>query len=232
MRSTATLPCALAVVLCLASCARGPELRPAAAAERVGGHDTIATAEGSGVRVVIDTDAWRRAPPDLGPILPIRISFVNGSGHALRLRYDEFALVRRDGKRLTALPPLSVHDTEGESTVVTTYDPTFAWRGAFYVASPYEPYYKREASAWQGPFNVDPYYYRTHYAEWPAHLPSTDMVQEGLPEGVLGQGATLTGFLYFRDETEQDQYVIFRTQLVDARTATTFGDVDIPLMHR
>jgi hypothetical protein len=66
----------------------------------------------------------------------------------------------------------------------------------FYVA----PYLRRHYpffTPFNGPFLHDPFYYDSfHPAMKRVSLPTGDMVQKALPEGVLEPGGRITGFLY------------------------------------
>ena len=67
----------------------------------------------------------------------------------------------------------------------------------------------------------DPYYYdayETYYAD--IDLPTPEMLQHALPEGVVDPGGSVTGFIYFEDVSDDVPRVEFRGQLVDASTGT------------
>ena len=61
-------------------------------------------------------------------------------------------------------------------------------------------------------------------------LPTGDMVQKALPEGVLEAGGRVTGFLYFEDiDVGKDDTATFVTDLVNASNGETVGAIRIPL---
>ena len=57
------------------------------------------------------------------------------------------------------------------------------------------------------------------------------MLNLALPEAVLGNGAKVTGFLYFEKIGEADRYT-FEMDLVDAKTGERFGTVNIPFIKK
>jgi hypothetical protein len=73
--------------------------------------------------------------------------------------------------------------------------------------------------------------YGYYWAGWSAYrnieLPTRDMVQLALPEGVLRPGETIEGFLYFEDLDDDIADVMFTLPLIDASSRSAFGNVDI-----
>src|SRR5690606_18914943 len=66
-------------------------------------------------------------------------------------------------------------------------------------------------------------YYDRYYPQFlRIPLPTGDMIQKALPEGVLMPGGTLTGFLYFENVDGDVPSVDFTAELVEA----TNGDGD------
>ena len=77
-------------------------------------------------------------------------------------------------------------------------------------------------------------YYGYYWGGWSAYrtveLPTKDMRQLALPEGVLKPGEKITGFLFFDDLDDDISDVEFDVQLVDAATRRRFGVVEIPFV--
>jgi hypothetical protein len=107
-------------------------------------------------------------------------------------------------------------------------EPRFRHKG-FYVAPNVEPLYPGIA-AWPYFYPWDGTYYDRLYAEWPRTLPTMDMVNEALPAGVLDQGGSISGFLYFQKVVNREPRVEFEMKLVDANGNVPMGEARIPLV--
>jgi hypothetical protein len=57
-------------------------------------------------------------------------------------------------------------------------------------------------------------------------LPTGDMVQTVLPEGVPQSGGRVTGFLYFENADFSDDRAIFVFDLTDAKTLRRLGRIE------
>jgi hypothetical protein len=230
---------ALLATLGLFGCAHGPELRPAPGAQRVQGEDFAASTVMQGVRVVVDGDAWGGTPAQLRTVTPIKVRLENNSGRPLLVRFEDFSLVTPEGRELAALPPLKI---EGTAMVQTPPDAEFAGGSGF--AGTLEPGFgaSRKPSApgydtvfphlgpWDGPLAWSGVYDDTWYSAWPVELPTQDMVQKAIPEGVVSPGGQVDGFLYFQEAPEEAQQVAFQARLVDAQSGQRFGSVRIPFL--
>jgi hypothetical protein len=105
-------------------------------------------------------------------------------------------------------------------------EPAFDAEG-YDVSPTYGPIW-RGLEAWAGPFDADPLYYDTYLAQWPVNLPTEDMLEHALPEGVLKEDGEVAGFLFFQDVPAGMEAVRFQFDLVDAKTGQQFGSVSIP----
>jgi hypothetical protein len=188
--ATGALVAALAVAL--VGCAT--QLRPAPEAVMLPGPGQAAVAEAAGVRIVASADAWRGDPEGLERVVtPMLVRVENDGAVAVQVRYEDFALVAADGRRFVAIPPFNVRG------VVSTLD-----RGGYPVYGfGVSPFYPHLAVA-PGIYPFDPFYPFYYDPYWPywhrwVTLPTGDMVQKALPEGVLQPGGRATGFLYFED---------------------------------
>jgi hypothetical protein len=62
-------------------------------------------------------------------------------------------------------------------------------------------------------------------------LPTPEMRQRVIPEGVVNSGGNLDGWLFFEKvEDENLDRVMFRADLVDAETGKKFAEVRIPFL--
>lgn len=219
----AAVLCATMISVSLGGCATTPELVPAPDAQPAPpGPGKGAIAEVSGVRVIARSDAWAGFPPDLDKVTPILVTIENDGKVPLRIRYNEFSLVAPStGKRYAAIPPFNIRGIEVEPITSLGYS-------GFWVAPYYAPYYPR-LRPYYGVFPFDSYYYDQYYPAWvDIQLPTGDMIQKALPEGVLDPGGRITGYLYFQNVDRDARMVEFTQELVDADNGERFGEVRIP----
>ena len=232
----------LPIALCLAAlgaasvtgCAPRADLEPAPAANEVAGQEEAARTVVDGVEVVAQTASWPGDAPVKNEITPVQVTMENGSGNPVRLRYSEFALVGPDGERYSALPPFEVGGSVEEPVVVEDAygpiaDPAFAYDG--FTVAPYYGSVYTGLDPYAGTFAYDPYYYDTYgtsFADIEIDLPTDEMLQRALPEGVLESGGRVEGFVYFEKVTDDVPRVVFRADLVNAETGNVFGEVRVP----
>lgn len=207
----------------LMGCSTTPDLVPAPGAQPAPpGPGKGAVAEVRGVRVVARSDAWSGFPPNLDRVTPILVTIENDGTVPIRIRYNEFALVAPStGESFAAIPPFNIRGTEVEPVTALGYS-------GFWVAPYYAPYYPR-LRPYHGAFPFDQYYYDRYYPTWvDIELPTGDMVQKALPEGVLDPGGRVTGYLYFENVERGTGMVEFTKDVVNAATGATLGTIKIP----
>jgi hypothetical protein len=211
-------------ILAVGGCATG--LEPASGARRVPGVAGAAMAEQSRVRVVARSDAWRGVPSDLATqLIPLLVTVENGSPTAVQLRYEDFSLVAANGRRFGALPPFDIRGAAMERVTVAVASPS-----GFGIAPYLAAYYPR----WRvfGGVFSDPFFYYDHY--YPVlqrmALPTGDMIEKVLPEGVLESQARVAGFLYFEEVPQDVGWVEFTARLVAARTGRPVATLAIPFV--
>jgi len=230
--------------LALAACATGPKLSVAPNAPEKIDHGAIANEQG--VQIRVDANAWDGFPRDLHTVAPLRVTIINNSSHPLRVRYEDFKLVPESGgQSIAALPPLRLQGREfarGPSFVAPGPGPGYGGSGlspispmfdyySFQVAPGYGIYYPG-IDVWGGPFAFDPFFYDTYSTYWPVNLPSKDMLDRALPEGVIQPGGHVTGFIYFQNLPKGTNPMDLEANLVDAKTQQAFGRLDIPFIAK
>jgi len=100
----------------------------------------------------------------------------------------------------------------------------------FWLARPYGPFYPGW-SLWPGAFAWDSTYYDAYGDRWEPSLPSRDMLQKAMPEGVLEDGGSAIGYLYFqRVQGEPGTTVKLQISLVDANTEKDLGKLVVPMV--
>jgi|SRR5581483_6987179 len=98
----------------------------------------------------------------------------------------------------------------------------------FYVAPRFGPLYPG-IEAWPYFYPYDQGYYDRFYDMWPETLPTQDMVNQAMPEGVIESQGRISGFVFFQKVAPREQHVRFEMKLVDAHGQREFGDLAIPL---
>ena len=181
-----------------AACTSTTRLDPAPGAQPApAGIGEGAIASNAGVQIEARADAWRGNPSTLEQeITPLLVEVTNHSNHPLLVRYSAFQLLSTNGKVHRAMPPFDIDEDITEEYTISTFPYT-----GFTIAPYLRRYYPRLALA--DPFLLDRGFYDTMVPVFRrVRLPTGDMVQKALPEGVLAPGAKVAGFLYFEDVKE------------------------------
>lgn len=219
----------IGVALFSTACTVDRELRPALAAQEISGQPNAAAASDAGVHLTADMQAWEGNPPTLDQVvMPIQIAIENASTHPLRVRYSEFRL-RGPALDYRPLPPRKL--VYGEVTV--TEDPILVPRivsERFRVAPHLYPNFPG-FDRWNLPWEDDPGFYATQYAKWKVSLPTVDMIDRAIPEGVLEPGGRIVGFMYFEPLRPGLDRVRLDFDLVDAKSQLNYGRIEIPLRY-
>lgn len=228
-----TASVALSAVLLLSACVGSPTVSPARTAGKVEGMPGAATATVSGITAVVRTRAWDAYPPNLADVVtPLHVRIENAGEHPLRIRYAD---IRFSAPALdySPLPPYKLVDY---TVTVTSPDPVMVPRDPdpdfrFRVA-PYRYPDFPERVPWTGPWKMDAGYYDAQYPKWQEPLPTLEMVQLALVEGVLEPGGHVDGFLYFEKIPRHVRDLTFQIDLVDAQTELGLGFLRIPFVNR
>jgi hypothetical protein len=218
---------ALLVPLVLVGCRT--DLVPAPSAVTSPVLDDAAVDAVNGVRLVAQQDEWPGPFPIDEEITPIHVIVYNDAGAPMRIRYDAFALVASDGRRFSAIPPFDVGGGVYEG--VTVPNPYFAYEH-FALAPHYSAVYDG-VPLYDAAFPYDPYYYDAYYGAYDIRLaevklPTREMLQRALPEGVLSRNGRLDGYLYFQRIPDDVRRVTFRADIVRADTGVAHGEIRIP----
>jgi len=210
------------------------QLATAPEAQLVRGNPGPAAAESAGVRLTVESDAWSGEPPTLKQkISPLRVTIENRSSQPLRIRYNEFKLETPSGDQFAAIPPLEIEGSaiEGSAQMHADrpiYVPRFTY-SRFSLAPWYFKYYFPyfiEFWPWHTAF--DRAYYDRYYPSWEGELPTRDMRERAIPEGVIEPDGRVSGFLYFRRMPEDIKRVTLRADLMNGVDGNRFGEVHVP----
>ena len=213
----------VATVSLVGGCSHG-QLVPAASAHLIPGAPTAAFDEQEGVRVSVNGDAWRGAPADLAKRLtPVKVRLINHSGKPLQILYERFTMWGANGRRYRPLPVVPLDHDGARATPLT---PIFA-NANFFVGPRYRDVYP-SLESWSEPLQRDEAFYQHQYQLWGEGLPTTQMQRSALPEGVLGEGGEMSGYLYFENATRDEDHLKFRAELDEARGVDVVATIEVP----
>jgi hypothetical protein len=224
---TAVLAGALSVLSCSRTIAK---LAPAPGATVVPGPGNGATTAAAGVRLTARTEAWQWEPADLKTkVTPILLDLQNDGATPVAVRFNHIFLTDADGHRFSAMPP---YDVNGTVTEAQRIDNPFYGFDRFTVA-PYLTRWYPRLRRYEGAFAYDAAYYSPYLTQYQrVKLPTIDMVQRALPEGVLGPGGHVTGFVYFEPLHRDARTVTVNVEMLDANSNAVVGTARIPFVAR
>lgn len=181
---------AFAVLALLAAGCAGPNqsLEPAPKAEHPPGQPNAVTEEANNVRVTARADTWPGETAVTSMLTPVEVTIENDGNRPVALRHDNFLLSSSLGVIYPALTPIvslqrDVDTLRNRSFEQSKFrvDPRYA--AAYGISPAAEPFYDEPDEP-----SID------DYGEG---LPTPEMLQQGIPEGVLLPGGRVRGFLYF-----------------------------------
>ena len=211
----------------LAACETSAQLEPAA----VPAATKEAAESAEGVRVLTQTVAWPGETPIQRGVTPLQVRIENNSNIPIDVRYRDLTLLGPEGKRYNAVPPYriegSISDPEAVSAFGPIARPAFTY-SRFEIAPFYDTTYPT-VSVYADLFVYDPHYYDTAYRYWEkTELPTLEMLERAMPEGVVQPGGNVEGWVYFQKIPAESKRVVLRTDIVNSRTGEEFAEVRIP----
>ncbi len=235
-------------------CATTPVLKPAPGDTLAAGTQNTVQADVAGVVVLIDGNAWKGDPPNLGDLFtPVMVTIQNNSGKSVRVSYADFNLSSSSGFTSAAIPPIKAKgqisraDPSSSKLPVqlALYEPDRLGNDALsgrvrlaafehgfdhdrFMVAPHFANFYPGWEAWPYSYPYDPFYYDSLYASWPEKLPTQDMLSKGLPEGVVQNNGKVSGFVYFKGVGNQESTVTFGMNLADATNGQSIGQVSVP----
>jgi hypothetical protein len=212
----------VAGALLAAGCAS--RLTPAPVTNEVTGRGEGAMVVSKGVHVTARAQAWQGTPQALHEqVTPMLVTISNQSGVPIRVAYNQFRLVSDSGRRYSAIPPFQI-DGQVKTTIGLPHYPAAGFGYAPYL----EPYY---ASVPIYPFEPNiGYWHRYGTIMRTVNLPTEDMLQKALPEGVLQPGGRVRGFLYFEGVGSDVERVQLRADFRNPRTGNNVTRISIPFV--
>lgn len=212
-----------ATVGLIGGCSHG-QLVPAASAHVIPGAPTAAFDEQEGIRVSVNGDAWRGPPDDLAKRLtPLKVRLVNHSGKPIQILYERFTLRGANGRTYRPLPVVPLDHDGARSTHLL---PIFA-NANFFVGPRYRDVYP-SLESWSVALQRDETFYQHQYQLWGDGLPTTQMQRCALPEGVLGDGGEMSGYLYFENATRDEDRLKFKAELEEGHGGDVVATIELP----
>jgi hypothetical protein len=216
----------VALVGSAGACAIQPELLPASGHKSTMGRSSLAVESRSGVTVTADGSVWHSSPKNLATELtPVWVTVHNETGRSLRVQYDEFRLKGASGAIYIALAPYVLRTPRSRPVFEVQDGGDF---DKFQVA-PYLASFYPWLPVWNGPLPYGPSIYSV---AWRAGLPTDSMLERALPEGVLENGGSVSGFLYFQKVDSRESRATFHAGLQEPTAALQptrqVAAIDIP----
>lgn len=158
------------------------------------------------VRVLTQPDAW---PGDIRvakAVTPILVRIENDGEVPIDVRYGALTLLAPDGDRYEAVPPWYVDKVSGQAGVKLNDKPVLdpAFHATGFEIAPYFAAAYPGADVHEGIFAFDPFFYDAYNYWQGTSLPTREMREQALPEGVLQPGGRLEGWVYFRKVPAKD----------------------------
>jgi len=218
-----------ALLVSMGACALEPKLMPASGYTSSIGRRSLAGESRSGLTVTADASVWDSPPQRLTTeVTPVWVTLRNETGRPLRVQYDEFTLRGASGATYIALAPYVSRAPRSNQGFEVQDGGDF---DNFYVA-PYVAATYPWLPVWNGPLPHGPSIYSV---AWRAGLPSASMLERALPEGVMEDSGTASGYLYFQKVRAQEGKVTLLAGLQEpagARQQThQVASIEIPFVR-
>ena len=217
------------VGLLLSACAPRPVLGPAPQAEAA--PDSAGAVRDEAARVVVTArlDGWRAMPANLAEVAaPVLVEIDNRSERPVRLQLSAFQLIRSDAASFRARSAASIRGSLRDAR--PTASPALPGGSPIgYSITAEAGGFVSGRSADRGGLDYDVMHFGRRFA--PAReieLPSRDMQQLALGEGVIAAAEKKSGFLYFEPFGPDTRYAVLQMELIDAQTGRSMGTVRLP----
>jgi hypothetical protein len=177
------------------------------------------------VTVTSDGSVWHSSPANLpAEVTPVWVTVHNTTGQPVRVQYDEFTLRGPSGDRHAALAPYAAGAPPSRPAFEVSDGGYF---DRFDVAPYLAPSYTW-LPIWDGPLPHGPS--DQSVAALPG-LPTAAMLDHALPEGVLENDGTASGFLYFQKIARDGDVrflAVFEAPALAGQPAHELASVEIP----
>ncbi len=183
-------------------------------------------------RVKIEASTrWEGQGDISGYVTPVKVHIENDSNAFLRIAYEQFALIGADGHYFAALPWFPMQGAACDPQPVSGSAPVShpaAKLDGLSVPTALSAVYPSLPS-FNGTYCYAPRYQAHYHDYWESiPVPTGDMVQRLVPEGILAPGGQLTGYLYF-EHVPSTKDVRLRAELENAFTAERLATRSVSL---
>lgn len=212
--------------VCVAACATAPDrgLAPSPGVATAPGNQSAAVMRQDGVALVVDGDAWQGHPRNLEKELtPIRVVVRNEGTTPLLVKHKAFFLEGVAGRRVQAQGPFNMNLLEPRQMRIVPEYPA----QNFFLADYLVPFYGTAFPMWRDTIAYEPGAYQV---TWGPDLPTADMLNRSLPEGVLQPGGEVAGFVYFPALPQGEDRVVFHAELEEPKAGRDVAVVSIPFV--
>lgn len=173
-----------------------------------------------GVNIAVTPSYWPWTPRNLGDyVTPYYIRITNNSNKTIVLDYEDIVLFDQLKNQYTPLSPDTVANIFNTGTGTVAYSGGygypqlsvgvgFGFGGGYGSRYGYGGYRRGYSGTRVGVYGYAPvYYYPTPATYYSKPVDTSDILTQALPLGPVHPGATISGYLYFRDATEQSSQV-------------------------
>jgi len=179
---------------------------------------TTVTSE-DGVQIAVTPSFWPWEPKNLQKyVTPYYVSITNNSNKTVVIEYDNIVLFDQYKTQYTPLSPDTVANIFGTSTNTAAYSGGYSYPslsvgvgfgfGGGY-GRPYGYGYRGGYGPRVGVYGYAPVYYYPPPVYYSKPVNTSDILTQALSLGPVYPGATVTGYLYFRDTIAEASQVTF-----------------------
>ncbi len=184
------------------------------------------------VKVTVTADAWKGDSTIENYVTPLKFSVENNNEQPIKITYENIDLInKKDNDVYSALPVYKVTGEAENAKLADNYEVVVDAKvkhKEFFVYPLYTGVYT-DLPTTDYPFYEDSAFYSEYYNVWDdTGLPTPEMRKEALPEGILAQGGSLSGFIFFQKVDPDLKQVTLSMDIVNAETNKVFGKIEIP----
>lgn len=225
----------VALLVLFASCTSGTTLKPKAEDYQSPMTDRAARVSSSGITLVAEGSEWFGREDVKREVTPLKVEIQNNSDMPVRIRYRNIHLSKAgNNKRYAALPLFEIDGTIREPTAFSYTQ--LPYRSRFYYDSFYVSPFYRDVYPVLSPrpypygYRYDMDYYDTHITYWnDINLPTRNMREAALPEGVIEPGGSIRGHIFFEKVPARLDQIRLHMDAINEETGQQIETLVVPL---
>ena len=183
------------------------------------------------VQVTVSSDSWVGSPEVRNEVTPLKITVANNNENPIKITYDNMKLVSEDSTVFTALPIYNLIGTVNDVQLAPEHNVIVESEidhDRFYIYPMYTRVYNNIPITDYKYFE-DPSYYSQYYSEWnETGMPTAGMRNLALPEGILDNGGSISGFVYFQKVDADVESVELSMDIINAENNEVLGNIQLP----